>query len=1110
MQKVSAETHSSANGISINPVYIVKNKDSSFILAEDGQKTLSDAEKLVEQADAKQIRVFLKPEIHALDKTNPDIFKPENIDKFFASYKEQLLLLAKMAEAHHVAAFSIGNELANLSGSAYRTQWLDLIDDIRAVYSGKLTYSAASYEMKDVAFWDKLDYVGVIALATVDGKTPPTTEQLIHEWTQQHSNAVINSSYNGKSFIDFIHEFSTLTGKQVFITGLEYKRIDDHPPGEWVTVASGNSKLQAMIHDTFEKIWSEQGKWAENSLSQSAAGQSGTYMHAGGGFETPADNLTTSLNRDYSALGPTLHTGVTDHPVFARSIENPILSSGGHANIPTAQPEASTDLFHFNKLFQGISFDSGANNTFSTLIAKQTLDKVVDVNANAVSIVATYRIATGTSSKVFENPTRTESLANYDAAIKDAHARGLAVMVKPHINADDSTFSGSLAPADINAFFASYKSNLMDLARVAEANHAELFSVGNELTSLTGSAYRSYWVDIIDSVRTVYSGNLTYSGTFYGEENVSFWDKVDYIGVNAYLPLSNKTDPTFDEMMEGWASTYNSTRAFNLFHGQSFIDFMHDLSTATGKQVIVTELGYRSVDGAALYPGDWQTVQPVNYAQQEKLYQAFFKAWGVQGDWFQGAFFWDWHANGNSPADDFTTLGKPANDVIADAFDGTDGHSSLPDGNATTITVHASGREIFNIAPIMMIALDGLFLGTVSVTEAHASNQWGDYTFTTGYADPSRLQIYFANSEFDSVQLGRNLFIDWIEVNGKTYQAEAFGIINTSDTSGNPVTTYASMYSTYGVLTLDLNHGVSDNDYTVHHASVGGETFTGTAGADYVDLHGGANTIDGGDGNDVIDGFLAGASILSGGTGNDVIKGSTGNDTITTGEGYDRIIVVDNGGTDHVTDFSVAYDVLDFTFAAAATSDLQISNTVLGGISGTAVTYFNSTVFLEGVTANTLSAANFQFFDKSSAGSSIFGTSSADTLQGGDTADFIYGNNGNDVLIGKGGADILYGGLGADTFQFEAATAFASVDKINDFNTGQGDKLDISAILTGYDPFTSLIHDFVSLTTSGGNTTVLVDRDGTGTAYAAQAVATLTGVTGLDVDNMLSNGNLIA
>lgn len=83
-------------------------------------------------------------------------------------------------------------------------------------------------------------------------------------------------------------------------------------------------------------------------------------------------------------------------------------------------------------------------------------------------------------------------------------------------------------------------------------------------------------------------------------------------------------------------------------------------------------------------------------------------------------------------------------------------------------------------------------------------------------------------------------------------------------------------------------------------------------------------------------------------------------------------------------------------------------------------------------------------------------------------------------------------------------------DTISDFNLSQGDKLDISDILFGYDSLTDAITDFLEITTSGSNSIVKVDLDGAGTSYSMQQIATINGVTGLtDEQSLVNNGTII-
>ena len=101
--------------------------------------------------------------------------------------------------------------------------------------------------------------------------------------------------------------------------------------------------------------------------------------------------------------------------------------------------------------------------------------------------------------------------------------------------------------------------------------------------------------------------------------------------------------------------------------------------------------------------------------------------------------------------------------------------------------------------------------------------------------------------------------------------------------------------------------------------------------------------------------------------------------------------------------------------------------------------------------------------------------------------------------------------ISADTFVFKPNGAINKIDFINDFSLIAGDMIDLSDILTGFDPVTDLITDFVPITGNGANSLVLVDRDGTGSSYGFQQIATMQSITGLpDEGTLYANTTLIA
>jgi Ca2+-binding RTX toxin-like protein len=131
-----------------------------------------------------------------------------------------------------------------------------------------------------------------------------------------------------------------------------------------------------------------------------------------------------------------------------------------------------------------------------------------------------------------------------------------------------------------------------------------------------------------------------------------------------------------------------------------------------------------------------------------------------------------------------------------------------------------------------------------------------------------------------------------------------------------------------------------------------------------------------------------------------------------------------------------------------------------------------------------------------------------DVLYGGAGNDIIDGGVGDDVLFGGEGADTLYGGHGRDQFVFDTMDGFA--DTVKDFALGaDGDVLNITDILQGYDEMADAISDFVRLVNSGGNTELQVNADGdAGGSFAAVSIIE-GGVGSATLADLINNGNLV-
>ncbi len=160
-----------------------------------------------------------------------------------------------------------------------------------------------------------------------------------------------------------------------------------------------------------------------------------------------------------------------------------------------------------------------------------------------------------------------------------------------------------------------------------------------------------YWLQLIKEVRKIYSGKITYAANWNEYKKVKFWKELDYIGVDAYFPLSNKKTPTEKECSLGWKK-----------HKQN----LRDISKESNKPVLFTEFGYMSSDSTAMEP--WRSDRrKVNLLGQLNATTAIFDEFWKE-DWFAGGFLWKWHPDheksGGIKNARFTPQNKPVESLI--------------------------------------------------------------------------------------------------------------------------------------------------------------------------------------------------------------------------------------------------------------------------------------------------------------------------------------------------------------------------------------------------------------------------------------------------------------
>ena len=99
----------------------------------------------------------------------------------------------------------------------------------------------------------------------------------------------------------------------------------------------------------------------------------------------------------------------------------------------------------------------------------------------------------------------------------------------------------------------------------------------------------------------------------------------------------------------------------------------------------------------------------------------------------------------------------------------------------------------------------------------------------------------------------------------------------------------------------------------------------------------------------------------------------------------------------------------------------------------------------------------------------------------------------NDVISGTAYGDtLIYQVL--NTTAGNATAGNSTGDHWTNFSLSQGDKIDIGDLLVGWNGSASTLGNYVSVSQSGNNTVISIDRDGTGAAYTKSTLVTLDNV----------------
>lgn len=301
---------------------------------------------------------------------------------------------------------------------------------------------------------------------------------------------------------------------------------------------------------------------------------------------------------------------------------------------------------------------------YGSALFERGLDEAVRLGATWISLTPFGRAwdakATGVD--------RTFELAHADnqramgRAVRQAHARGLRVLLVPHLWVESGEWRGELDPASEEgwrAFAEGYRRYVLGWAAFAQRSKVDMLAVGVELRSWVTTTHAPSFFPILRDIRAAYAGPLTYAANWDDVEQTVILGELDVIGINAFYPLTDKSNASPADLVNGGREVAKKVKA---------------LAEQWGKPVMFNEFGYTARPDPALRPWEWPDKMSgvkVDAHAQAMAYRGLLSGM-LQTPELIGGFVWRLYADPDDLSQEaewgFSPRGRQAELFLRDAF----------------------------------------------------------------------------------------------------------------------------------------------------------------------------------------------------------------------------------------------------------------------------------------------------------------------------------------------------------------------------------------------------------------------------------------------------------
>jgi sugar phosphate isomerase/epimerase len=279
----------------------------------------------------------------------------------------------------------------------------------------------------------------------------------------------------------------------------------------------------------------------------------------------------------------------------------------------------------------------------------RSLTNLVQCGGDWIIFVPTWYQDNVSSTDIYRTQ-RTVADSNLTEAIQIAQEHGFKLMLKPHVDMEADEWRGNIDPSDTEAWFISYKEMILHYADMCETYGVERLCIGTELTAISS---QPHWLELIDSIRTHYAGQLTFAADWNGIRKVNFWNALDYVGVDFYGPLASRESDDVETYLTNICEWFDRLDCF---------------AKDVGIPIIVTEIGFRSTTDSPERPWDWKKEGVMSETEQAECYRVVLETF-PRKDWLAGIYFWMWNPDpDNISSTGYSPQNKQAEEILKELW----------------------------------------------------------------------------------------------------------------------------------------------------------------------------------------------------------------------------------------------------------------------------------------------------------------------------------------------------------------------------------------------------------------------------------------------------------